>query len=196
MRRLPSTFKSNTIWRLRCRSPVKQQASSLTQRIWVSVKPLPLAREGAREIGPEGEGVVLGLSTLLAARTSPTGRRVNTSVLNLVIPRMRGSAAASISLTFPRKSHAGSIRNGSGTSFAIPKGGLSMQKELLPVDTITRWAIILPELWQFLYSEAGVPGDRNQVRRHAARSTSHIGEYQREYQLGVAFLSGANPKSS
>ena len=128
MRRLPNAFKSSTIWRLPLRSPLKQQALSLSQRTWVSVEPLPLAREGVRETEPEGGGVVPEPSTLQAARTSPTEQRVNTSVLNLVIPRMRGSAAASISLTFPRKSHAGSIRSGSGTSFAIPTGGLSTQK--------------------------------------------------------------------
>lgn len=57
------------------------------------------------------------------------GRRVNTSVHSSVIPLMRGSAAASISLTFPHKWPASSTQSGSDMFFDILRGGRLMQRE-------------------------------------------------------------------
>ena len=93
------------------------------------VKPLPLAREKVREIALVGGVAEPVPSTLQAVRTSPMEQRVSTSVHSLVTPHMRGSAAASISLTFPHKLPASSTQSGSGMSFATPTGGRPIRKE-------------------------------------------------------------------
>ena len=87
------------------------------------------AGKGERETAPVGGGAVLAPSTSQAERTSPMGKRVSTSVHSLVTPHVRGSAAASTSLTFPRESLVSNTQSGSSMSFVTPTGGRLIQKE-------------------------------------------------------------------